>query len=148
AGGDPARGAAFDVLREVSTSDAYANLVLPGVLRERGLSGRDAAFTTKLTYGTLRMRGRYDAILAQCTRGRPLVELDAPVLDVLRLGAHQLIGMRVPSHAAVSETVTLARDRIGSGPSAFVNAVLRAVSAKDAETWLAEVGDAADPDGS
>ncbi|MEE6272235.1 transcription antitermination factor NusB [Georgenia sp. MJ206] len=148
AGGDPARGAAFDVLREVATSDAYANLVLPGVLRERGLSGRDAAFATELTYGTLRMRGRYDAVLERCTRGRPLAELDAPVLDVLRLGAHQLLGMRVPSHAAVSETVTLARDRIGSGPSAFVNAVLRAVSAKDPDAWLTEIADEADVDGS
>ncbi|WP_122824118.1 transcription antitermination factor NusB [Georgenia faecalis] len=145
--GDPARGVAFDVLRQVDASDAYANLVLPGLLRERGLDGRDAAFATELTYGTLRGRGRYDAVLERCTRGRPLAELDPPVLDVLRLGTHQLLAMRVPSHAAVSETVSLTRDRIGTGASAFVNAVLRAVAAKEPEAWLTEIADAADPAG-
>ena len=49
---DPARRAAFDVLRAVSTRDAYANLALPAILRERGISGRDAAFATELAYGT------------------------------------------------------------------------------------------------
>ena len=48
---DPARQAAFDVLRAVSERDAYANLVLPTLLRERRISGRDAAFATELAYG-------------------------------------------------------------------------------------------------
>ncbi|HLS04437.1 MAG TPA: transcription antitermination factor NusB, partial [Actinomycetales bacterium] len=61
---DPKRAAAFDVLAEVRQSDAYANLVLPGLLRERRIAGRDAGFATELTYGTLRMQGRYDAIIA------------------------------------------------------------------------------------
>ena len=51
---DPARQAAFDVLRAVSERDAYANLVLPALLRERGITGRDAAFATELAYGTCR----------------------------------------------------------------------------------------------
>ena len=49
----------------------------------------------------------YDAIL-QAVSKRPLTELDPPVLDVLRLGAHQLLAMRVPQHAAVDATVALA----------------------------------------
>ncbi|MGC5166297.1 RsmB/NOP family class I SAM-dependent RNA methyltransferase [Luteimicrobium sp. DT211] len=135
---DPARTAAFDVLRDVDASDAYANLVLPPLLRERGIEGRDAAFATELAYGTLRLRGRYDAVLSRCS-SRPLTETDPPVLDALRLGAHQLLGMRVPPHAAVSETVGLVRDRIGSGAGQFVNAVLRRVGERDLDTWLEEL---------
>ena len=45
---DPARQAAFDVLRAVSERDAYPNLLLPVLLRERKISGRDAAFATEL----------------------------------------------------------------------------------------------------
>jgi 16S rRNA (cytosine967-C5)-methyltransferase len=134
-GTDPARTAAFDVLREVDGSDAYANLVLPPLLRERRITGRDAAFATELAYGTLRLRGRYDAVLARCV-DRPLERLDPPLLDVLRLGAHQLLGMRVPQHAAVSETVGLARARVGAGPAQMVNAVLRRVAATDLDGWL------------
>ena len=100
--GDPARATAYDVLRAVDEGDSYANLVLPPLLRERGVAGRDAAFATELTYGTLRLRGRYDAIIEQAASTRPLTRIDPPVLDVLRLGAHQLLGMRVPAHAAVS----------------------------------------------
>ncbi|RPF21604.1 RsmB/NOP family class I SAM-dependent RNA methyltransferase [Myceligenerans xiligouense] len=135
---DPARTAAFDVLREVDESDAYANLVLPPLLADRRIRGRDAGFATELTYGTLRMRGRYDAVLADCV-DRPLTELDAGVLDVLRLGAHQLLGMRVPAHAAVSETVALARANVGAGPAQFVNAVLRRVSEASLDEWLARI---------
>ncbi|GAB4085509.1 transcription antitermination factor NusB [Myceligenerans cantabricum] len=135
---DPARTAAFDVLREVEESDAYANLVLPPLLADRRIRGRDAGFATELTYGTLRMRGRYDAVLAECV-DRSLDELDAGVLDVLRLGAHQLLGMRVPAHAAVSETVALARAGVGAGPAQFVNAVLRRVSEVGLDEWLERI---------
>lgn len=143
---DPARSVAFDVLRAVDGSDAYANLVLPPLLRERGIGGRDAAFATELTYGTLRLRGRYDAIVEQAA-GREPSRIDPPVLDLLRLGVHQLLGMRVPAHAAVSETVGLARSRTGAGSAQFVNAVLRAVSRDDVDSWLSLIGDAVDPAG-
>lgn len=143
---DAARGAAYDTLRAVADSDAYANLVLPPLLRERRIVGRDAGFATELAYGTLRMRGRYDAVLSQAS-SRPLTDVDAPVLDVLRLGAHQLLGMRVAPHAAVSETVGLARERVGAGAAQFVNAVLRRVAERPLEEWSSRVGDAADPTG-
>ncbi|WP_240644022.1 RsmB/NOP family class I SAM-dependent RNA methyltransferase [Antribacter gilvus] len=141
-GTDPARTAAFDVLRAVDGSDAYANLVLPPMLRERRLHGRDAGFATELAYGTLRLRGRYDAILTRCV-DRPLDRLDPEVLDLLRLGAHQLLGMRVPQHAAVSETVGLARARAGAGSAQLVNAVLRAVARTTLDEWLARLTDEA-----
>ncbi|HEY3437550.1 MAG TPA: RsmB/NOP family class I SAM-dependent RNA methyltransferase [Actinotalea sp.] len=144
-GGDASRTAAFDVLRDIAESDAYANLVLPPMLRSRGITGRDAAFATELTYGTLRLQGRYDMVIALAA-ARPIAAIDPPVLDLLRLGVHQLLGMRVPAHAAVSETVGLARARVGAGAAQFVNAVLRKVSATAPEEWLAQVADGAGAD--
>jgi 16S rRNA (cytosine967-C5)-methyltransferase len=135
---DAARRTAFDLLRAVDERDAYANLALPPLLRERGLSGRDAAFATELAYGTLRWRGAYDAVLTACV-DRPLDQVDAPVLDLLRLGGHQLLAMRVPDHAAVSATVELARATVGDGRARFVNAVLRRVSTADLTSWMARV---------
>ena len=131
---DPARRAAYDVLRAVADRDAYANLLLPALLTERGLTGRDAAFATELTYGTLRGRGTYDAILAACSDRD---QLDPPVRDVLRLGAHQLLATRVSRHAAVATSVDLAKDVCGPRPSGFVNAVLRRVATRDLDAWLA-----------
>lgn len=137
---DPARLAAYEVLRAVADQDAYANLVLPGRLREHGLNGRDAGFATELAYGALRGQGLYDAVLARCV-DRPLDKLDPAILDALRLGAHQLLAMRVPHHAALDETVGLARAVIGAGPSGLVNAVLRKVARHDAAAWISELLD-------
>ncbi len=130
---DPARRAAYDVLRAVADRDAYANLLLPALLAERGLTGRDAAFATELAYGTLRGRGTYDAILAACSDRD---EIDPPVRDVLRLGAHQLLATRVGRHAAVATAVDLVKDVCGPRPSGFVNAVLRRVATRDLDAWV------------
>jgi 16S rRNA (cytosine967-C5)-methyltransferase len=132
---DPVRRTAYDVLRAVDERAAYANLLLPKLLAERHITGRDAALATELTYGTLRGLGSYDAVLAACS-DRPLGKLDPPVLDVLRLGTHQLLGMRTGSHAAVSTSVDLAKEVAGPRVSGFVNAVLRRVSTRDLDQWL------------
>ncbi|MGO4385500.1 RsmB/NOP family class I SAM-dependent RNA methyltransferase [Specibacter sp. RAF43] len=137
---DPARLVAFEVLRAVSGEDAYANLVLPARIRHHHLDRRDAGFATELAYGALRAQGTYDAILARCV-DRPLGELDPAILDALRIGVHQLLGMRVPAHAALDQTVGLARAVIGAGPSALINAVLRKVSVRELPGWLAELTD-------
>ncbi len=142
---DPAREVAYEVLRAVREDDAYANLVLPGLLRRRGLDTRDAALATELAYGTLRGRGFYDAVLTACT-DRPLDAIDAPVLDALRIGAHQLLATRIPSHAAVSQTVGLVRAVAGGGAGGFANAVLRRVSERDVDAWRAVVVPDADTD--
>jgi 16S rRNA (cytosine967-C5)-methyltransferase len=123
------------VLRGVAERDAYANLLLPALLRERGLTGRDAALATELSYGTLRGQGSYDAILAVCS-DRDLAAIDLPVRQVLRLGTHQLLATRVRPHAAVATSVDLARYVAGPRPAGFVNAVLRRVSAHDLQAWL------------
>jgi 16S rRNA (cytosine967-C5)-methyltransferase len=101
---DPARQAAFDVLRAVRERDAYPNLLLPVLLRERGISGRDAAFATELTYGSSRMRGLLDAVIGAAA-ARPPANIDPVLLDLLRLGTYQLLRTRVDAHAAVSTTV-------------------------------------------
>lgn len=133
-----ARAVALEALGRVHRDGAYANLVLPQLVEEARLDTRDAAFATALAYGTLRLRGRYDAILARCADRSP-EKIDAVVLDVLRLGTHQLLGMRVPGHAAVSASVDLASKTAGRGAAAFVNAVLRRVAGRDADAWLAEL---------
>ncbi|MEU9999951.1 RsmB/NOP family class I SAM-dependent RNA methyltransferase [Streptomyces sp. NPDC048370] len=139
---DPVRILAFEALRAVDERDAYANLVLPPLLkkaREGGdFDGRDAALATELVYGTLRRQGTYDAIVSACI-DRPLREVDPPVLDVLSLGAHQLLGTRIPTHAAVSASVELARVVLGDGRAKFVNAVLRKISQHDLDTWVEQV---------
>src|SRR6201997_2543144 len=144
----PAREVALAVLRGVAERDAYANLLLPALLAERGLTGRDAALATELAYGTLRGRGSYDAVLAACST-RALTDIDPPLLDVLRLGAHQLLATRIGPHAAVATSVSLARTVAGGGAAGFANAVLRKVAARDLESWIAAVAPdrAADPVG-
>jgi 16S rRNA (cytosine967-C5)-methyltransferase len=132
---DPARRAAYDVLRAVRVADAYTNLALPVALGRRRVTGRDAAFATELASGTIRRRGTYDAILAECI-DRPLDKVQVKVLDILRLGAHQLLSMRVPPHAAISTSVDLARAEVGDGAAGFTNAVLRKVSAREVADWL------------
>ncbi|MEU9703604.1 transcription antitermination factor NusB [Streptomyces sp. NPDC047981] len=146
---DPVRILAFEALRAVDERDAYANLVLPPLLkkaREKGdFDGRDAALATELVYGTLRRQGTYDAIVSACI-DRPLREVDPPVLDVLSLGAHQLLGTRIPTHAAVSASVELARVVLGDGRAKFVNAVLRKISQHDLDTWVEQVAPAYEDD--
>jgi len=140
---DRPRRAAWEVLKAVRVDGAYANLVLPAVIDHFGLDPRDAALTTELVSGTLRRRATYDAVLAACA-DRPLTKIEAKVLDALRLGAHQLLSMRVPDHAAISTTVDLVRSLGNRGAGGFANAVLRGVSAHDLESWLARV--APDPE--
>jgi 16S rRNA (cytosine967-C5)-methyltransferase len=132
---DPARHVAFQALCAVSDRDAYVNLLLPALLRDAGLSGRDAALATELAYGTLRGQGSYDAILAICS-DRDVDRIDPPLRQVLRMGAHQLLATRIGAHAAVATSVDLAKDVAGQRPAGFVNAVLRKVATRDFEAWL------------
>ena len=132
---DPARLAAYDVLTAVRARDAYTNLVLPPMLRGRGITGRDAAFATELVSGTVRWQGSYRTVLGACV-DRPLGRVEPEVLDALLIGTHQLLAMRVPPHAAVGTTVDLVRKRVGHGPAGFVNAVLRKVGAHDLAGWV------------
>ncbi|WP_375432098.1 RsmB/NOP family class I SAM-dependent RNA methyltransferase [uncultured Friedmanniella sp.] len=132
---DRPRRLAFDVLRAVHTDGAYANLALAGLLSARGLTGRDAAFATELVSGTCRWQGSYDEIVAAAA-GRSLTSFQPAVLDLLRLGTHQVLAMRVPVHAAVGAMVDLAAATVGERVTGITNAVLRRVAARDLDDWL------------
>jgi 16S rRNA (cytosine967-C5)-methyltransferase len=125
--------------------DAYANLALPALLAERGITGRDAAFATELTYGTCRCRGLLDAIIAAAS-GRPVDQIDPVLLDLLRLGAYPWLRTTVAQHAAVSTTVEQAGIEFDTARAGFVNGVLRSIARRDESSWVAELAPAAATD--
>lgn len=100
------------MLVTVEDDGAYANLALPKEIRRARLNKQDAAYATSLCYGTLRLQGRWDAILGHCTNGRPVTELDSAVRVLLRMGTHQLLELHTPAHAAINETVVIARNEL------------------------------------
>lgn len=127
---------AFDLIVEVNRNAGYSNLLLPAALTASTLDERDRNLVTELVYGTLRMQGKHDWVLSQVS-DRPWNEVDAGIVDLARMGVHQLHEMRIPDHAAVSATVEVARKRLGESQASFVNALLRAVTRKSLEEWFA-----------
>ena len=140
---DRARRAAFDALRAVNGDGAYANLAMSALLRERRLTGRDAAFATELLAGTCRWQGSYDTIIVAAA-GRPLKEFQPAVVDLLRLGAHQILAMRVPTPAAVAAGVDLAAATVGERVTRLVNAVLRRIAERSLDEWLDKLSEGLD----
>ncbi len=128
------RRVAFDILRQVTGEDAYANLALAKRLTVAGLDARDAAFVTELVSGTCRLLGTYDLVI-EAAGGRPVAKLQPAVVDLLRLGSHQALSMDVPGRAAVATTVDLARETVGQRVTGLVNAVLRKVAARTLQQW-------------
>ena len=129
---DNPRLLAFEVLAEVGLQGAYSNLILPKALSESILEANDRALCTELVYGTLRMQGRHDHFISAAS-DRSLEQIDPKALIVLRLGTHQLKQMRVPSHAAIYESVELAKKVVGKSTASFVNAILRKIDSLDFE---------------
>ncbi|SDZ04193.1 RsmB/NOP family class I SAM-dependent RNA methyltransferase [Herbiconiux ginsengi] len=141
----PARRIALEVITAVRADDAYANLLLPSKIAAAHLDAADAGLATELTYGTLRMRGYYDRVI-ELASGRPIDEIDGAVRDVLELGCHQILSMRVAQHAAVNESVELARQVASRSATGFVNGVLRAITRTPASEWLERAMDTATDD--
>ena len=129
---------AYHLLLAVATDDAYANLLLPKLLNQAKLDSRDTGFAQELAFGTIRNALFYDAAI-EVASGREIAALDPDVRVLLELGAHQLLGMRVPSHAALSETVDLAKQVLRPSLSGLVNGVLRRVSERSRDQWLADL---------
>jgi 16S rRNA (cytosine967-C5)-methyltransferase len=141
---DAARLLAFDLLSEVNRNDGYSNLLLPQALNASKLEDRDRSLVTELLYGTIRMQGKHDWVLAQIS-DRPWTEVDPGIIDICRLGVHQIHEMRIPDHAAVAATVEVARKRIGESKASFVNALLRSVTRKNLEDWFTPLESISDP---
>jgi 16S rRNA (cytosine967-C5)-methyltransferase len=129
-----ARRVAFDVLRRVTGDGAYANLALAAALAGSGLDARDRGFVTELVAGTCRGLGVYDLIIERAS-GRRLKTLQPAVVDLLRLGSHQLLALRTPAAAAVSATVDLTAETVGRRATGVVNAILRRVAGRDLDAW-------------
>ncbi len=122
-----ARSIAFEVLLRVEEGGAFASRALDAALGRAGaLPPREAGLATALVYGTLRRTLQLDALLGpHCSR--PLAQLDPAARVLLRMGAYQLVVMQTPPHAAVGETVELAKGSEHGRAAGFINAVLRAL---------------------
>jgi 16S rRNA (cytosine967-C5)-methyltransferase len=141
---DAARLLAFDLITEVNQNLGYSNLLVPQALNASSLDDRDRGLVTELVYGTIRMQGKHDWILSKIS-DRPFAEIDSGIIDVARLGIHQIHEMRIPDHAAVSSTVEMARKRLGESKASFVNAILRTVVRKTKQEWFETVQEVSDP---
>jgi len=141
---DAARLLAFDLLTEVNRNEGYSNLLLPQALNASTMDDRDRSLVTELLYGTIRMQGKHDWVLSQIS-DRPWPEVDTGIVDICRLGVHQIHEMRVPDHAAVAATVEVARKRIGESKASFVNALLRSVTRKSVDDWFSPLEEIFDP---
>jgi len=141
---DASRLLAFDLLTEVNRNEGYSNLLLPQALNSSKLEERDRALVTELLYGTIRMQGKHDWVLSQIS-DRQWNEVDPGIVDICRLGVHQIHEMRIPDHAAVAATVEVARKRVGESKASFVNALLRSVTRKSIEEWFAPLLAISDP---
>ena len=129
---------AFDLITEVNQNMGYSNLLVPQALNASSLDDRDRGLVTELVYGTIRMQGKHDWVLDQI-RDRPFLEINPGIIDVARLGIHQIHELRIPDHAAVSSTVEVARKRLGESKASYVNAILRSVVRKTKEEWFESV---------
>lgn len=125
---------AREVALAVLLSDRHVSIDerISRALEGISLSSRDRQLTTELVYGTLRWRGRLDYYLRRWFQG-DFRRADRSLQNILRLGLYQLLYLdRVPDHAAVDSSVTLAKGRLGEKPARLVNAILRrAIREKD-----------------
>lgn len=124
---DKAREAALRALVEIDAKEAYSNLVLKKILREGSMDVRDRAFVTELVYGTVNRKLTLDWVIGRFSKTK-LTKLSIWVLQILRMGAYQLLFLdRVPPSAACNTAVDLAK-RYAKASAGFVNAILRNIS--------------------
>ena len=136
---DRAREAALDVLAACRRNGAWIDGALKQVLKRDGLSGRDAAFASRIAYGVMQSRIYLDRCLTRCLTQRP-EKLEPLLLDILRIGAYQILFMdKVPVNAAVNEAVEMAKAHKLSRAAGLVNAVLRNVDRKRGEPLVERV---------
>lgn len=134
-GGLSPRRVAFDVLRRVNGEGAHASLALTKRLTRADPGTRDVAFVTELVASTCRLRGTYDVIIESAS-GRGLKTMQPAVVDLLRLLAHQMLGMAVPAWVAVAATMGLTHDTVGQRVTGLVNIVGRRIAAHDLQEWV------------
>src|SRR5579872_5175571 len=122
----PARASAFEILLRIETTDAYGSELLHSSRFSR-LSPTDHGLVTELVMGVLRWRNALDKSIAEHL-SQPIAKLDVEVLIALRLGAYQLLFLdRIPTHAAVNESVELVKQARKRSATGMVNAILRKI---------------------
>lgn len=121
------RQKAFEILLRIHTANAYSNLTIDTYLQKDNMENRDKAFVSALVYGVCERQLTLDFNLSQYLK-QPIKKLKPEVLIALRLGAYQLLFMdKIPSSAAVNESVNLTKSNKSAFASGLVNAVLRKV---------------------
>ena len=127
----PSRDLAFRILLDVEKGGFAADLLAE---RSQKLDSRDAGLASAITLGVLRFREQIDYLI-RLLAGKPVSKLDREVREALRLGIFQLRYMdRIPSHAAVSESVELVKQNGKRSAAGFVNAILRKAGSVEA-SW-------------
>ena len=123
----PARAAAFEILLRLDSGSGHCDELLRS-LRVQALSPQDRNLSTNLVMGTLRWQIALDAQIRGYLK-RPDDKLDPRVQMALRLGAFQLLHLdRIPPHAAISESVELAKSAGSPAAAGMANAILRKIS--------------------
>ena len=125
--GVEAREIAIQCLYRIDETNGFANIILPNLLEGRSLDQRDKNLITEIVYGTTRMRRSLDWVIDRYLSVPPPIKLRSS----LRAGAYQILYMRVPSHAAVSATVSASSKKNKS----IVNAILRRISEEARVNW-------------
>lgn len=125
---------AHQLLTRVQTDDSYINLLLPSFISKSGLAEQDRGLVQELAYGALRWQLQYDAFIDLLASGK---KVEDGVRIALRLGLHQLFRMRIPTHAAINETVELVKV-VSPRAAGFANAILRNADRKGFDSLLAE----------
>ena len=122
-----ARSAALSALLHVDVNEGYSNIVLDKTLASFPMDPRDKALASAIFYGVLERRITLDYFLRRFSK-TPLEKLDPQVLEILRMGAYQILYLeKIPKSAAVNESVILAKENRLVKASGFINAVLRSL---------------------
>ncbi|MCE5241866.1 MAG: 16S rRNA (cytosine(967)-C(5))-methyltransferase RsmB [Syntrophobacteraceae bacterium] len=132
-----ARMLAYQILLHLEQKPSQPERLIRAMLdRHRGLEERDRALLTELVYGVLRWRGRLDWHIDALSKISPK-KIDPAVRILLRLALYQILLLdRIPPHAAVNETVKIARATQAPHVAGFINAVLReAIRREDRWQW-------------
>ena len=135
----PARVCAFRVLERTFGDGAYADRAFRAEAQRAALEPRERAFAQRLAYGAIQNRSTLDYVIgALSSRGAGAI--DRPLLNALRLGIYQVALLDgVPDHAAVDQTVDLAKHH-GHGGHRFVNAVMRRAT-REASDLISDLTD-------
>lgn len=135
-GNTDSRRAAVEALLKVDQQGGYSNIVLEELLRNSTADVKDKAFTARLVYGVIERRLTLDFLLNRLS-STPVIKMNAPIREILRLTTYQLVFMDgVPPFAAIHSGVELTRQFGFARLSGYVNGVLRRVD-KDYPAELA-----------